>query len=111
MLAYHLHRKVSTTRQKVEPISSITAFGGPDHHRRETKISEIILYYILYYNLRIKDGGWLKVKTCPICKGYGKLPVTQVPKAETDCEETACDCPTCKGKGKLEDKGNESDQT
>jgi len=51
------------------------------------------------------------VKTCPICKGYGKLPVTRIPKAESDGEETAGDCPTCEGKGKLEDNGNESDQT
>ena len=51
------------------------------------------------------------MKTCPVGKGYGKLPVTQIPKAESDGEETAGDCPTCKGKGKLEDNGNESDQT
>jgi len=37
--------------------------------------------------------------------------VTQIPKAESDGEETAGDCPTCEGKGKLEDNGNESDQT
>jgi len=49
-LAYDPHRKVSTTRQKVEPISSITAFGVPGHHGRETKKRETILYNILYYN-------------------------------------------------------------
>jgi len=46
-LAYDPHRKVSTTRQKIEPISSITAFGGPDHHGRETEKGK--LYYIIFY--------------------------------------------------------------
>lgn len=43
------------------------------------------------------------VKTCQVCKGAGKLPVTRFPKAESDGEETAGDCPTCNGRGKLED--------
>jgi len=47
LLAYDPHRKVSTTRQKVEPIYSITAFGGPDHHGRQTEKGK--LYYIIFY--------------------------------------------------------------
>ena len=39
--------------------------------------------------------------TCPICKGSGKLPVTQEPKAETHSEETIGECPTCQGKGEI----------
>jgi DnaJ-class molecular chaperone len=39
--------------------------------------------------------------TCPICKGSGKLPVTQQPKAETHGEETIGKCPTCHGKGEI----------
>ena len=32
--------------------------------------------------------------TCPICKGSGKSPVTQQPKAESHGEETIGECPT-----------------
>jgi hypothetical protein len=42
------------------------------------------------------------LKTCHVCKEAGKLPVTQVPNAESDGEETAGDCPTCNGIGKLD---------
>jgi DnaJ-class molecular chaperone len=40
--------------------------------------------------------------TCPICKGSGKLPVTQHPKAESHGEETIGECPTCHGKGEVD---------
>jgi DnaJ-class molecular chaperone len=40
--------------------------------------------------------------TCPICKGSGKLPVTQEPKAESDGEEVIGECPTCHGKGEID---------
>jgi DnaJ-class molecular chaperone len=40
--------------------------------------------------------------TCPICKGSGKLPVTQEPKAESHGEETVSECPTCYGKGEVD---------
>jgi DnaJ-class molecular chaperone len=39
--------------------------------------------------------------TCPICKGSGKLPVTQEPKVESHGEETISECPTCHGKGEI----------
>jgi hypothetical protein len=55
LLAYDLHRKVSTTRQKVELVSSITAFGGPEHHGRETKKWK--LYYIIFI-LQLKNKRW-----------------------------------------------------
>lgn len=38
---------------------------------------------------------------CPICKGSGKLPVTQEPKVESHSEETIGKCPTCNGKGEV----------
>ena len=40
--------------------------------------------------------------TCPICKGSGKLPVTQQPKAESHGEEMIGECPTCHGKGEVD---------
>jgi DnaJ-class molecular chaperone len=40
--------------------------------------------------------------TCPICKGSGKLPVTQEPKVESHGEETVSECPTCYGKGEVD---------
>ena len=40
--------------------------------------------------------------TCPICKGSGKSPVVQQPKAESHGEETIVDCPTCYGKGEVD---------
>ncbi len=43
----------------------------------------------------------VKIK-CLVYKGSGKLPVTQVPKAESDGEETIGECPTCQGKGEIE---------
>jgi DnaJ-class molecular chaperone len=42
------------------------------------------------------------VKNCYVCKGSGKLPVTQIPKAESDGEEMPGDCPTCNGRGTIE---------
>lgn len=42
------------------------------------------------------------MQTCPVCKGAGKIPVTQEPKAESDGEETPDVCPTCNGKGTVE---------
>ena len=45
--------------------------------------------------------------TCPTCKGSGKLPITQQPKAESHGEETIGECPTCHGKGEV-DKQEES---
>jgi DnaJ-class molecular chaperone len=39
--------------------------------------------------------------TCPVCKGSGKLPIVQQPKAESHGEETIGDCPTCSGKGEV----------
>lgn len=70
------------------------------------------LYYIIFYTTikELKMEAQI-VKTCLICKGYGKLPITQLPKAESDGEETAGDCPTCKGKGKLDYNGDGSDRT
>jgi DnaJ-class molecular chaperone len=41
---------------------------------------------------------------CPICKGSGKLPVTQQPKAESHGEETIGECPTCHGKGEVDNE-------
>jgi len=43
------------------------------------------------------------VKTCHICEGTGKLPVTQVPHAESNGEEMPGDCPNCNGKGMIEE--------
>jgi DnaJ-class molecular chaperone len=40
--------------------------------------------------------------TCPICKGSGKLPVVQQPKAESHGEEMMGECPTCHGKGEVD---------
>ena len=45
--------------------------------------------------------------TCPICKGSGKLPITEQPKAESHGEETIGECPTCHGEGEV-DKQEES---
>jgi hypothetical protein len=45
--------------------------------------------------------------TCPVCKGSGKLPVVQQPKAESHGEETIGGCPTRHGKGEV-DKEQES---
>jgi DnaJ-class molecular chaperone len=41
---------------------------------------------------------------CPICKGSGKLPVVQQPKAESHGEEMIGDCPTCHGKGEVDEE-------
>jgi DnaJ-class molecular chaperone len=46
--------------------------------------------------------------TCPICKGSGKLPVTQQPKAESHGEETIGECPTCHGKGEADEEEQSS---
>jgi DnaJ-class molecular chaperone len=46
--------------------------------------------------------------TCPICKGSGKLPVTQQPKAESHGEETIGECPTCHGTGQVDKEEEES---
>lgn len=48
------------------------------------------------------------MQTCPVCKGSGRLPVTQEPKAESDGEETMGNCPTCNGKGNLEGNQNQT---
>ena len=40
--------------------------------------------------------------TCPICKGSGKLPVVQQPKAESHGEEMMGECPTCHSKGEVD---------
>ena len=42
------------------------------------------------------------MKTRHVCKGSGKLPVTQLPNAESAGEEMACNCPICNGRGILE---------
>ena len=42
--------------------------------------------------------------TCPICKGSGRLPITQEPRAETHGEQTIGGCPTCYGKEKIANK-------
>jgi hypothetical protein len=39
--------------------------------------------------------------TCPICKGSGKLPVTQQPKVESHGEETIGECLHATAKEKL----------
>ena len=63
---------------------------------------------IKLYADQLKNEALKKMKICPVCKGVGKLPVTQVPKAESDGEETLGKCPTCNGKGKIEDNEDES---
>jgi hypothetical protein len=47
------------------------------------------------------------MQTCPVCKGFGRLSVTQKPKCESHGEETLGDCPTCNCEGKLEDDEDE----
>ncbi|HJT48150.1 MAG TPA: hypothetical protein VJ729_08190 [Nitrososphaeraceae archaeon] len=41
--------------------------------------------------------------TCPICKGSGKLPVVQQPKAESHGEETIGDCQELHGKREVDE--------
>ena len=46
------------------------------------------------------------MQTCPIRKGFGKLPVTQEPKSQSHGEEMIGNCPTCNGEGKLKSDGD-----
>jgi DnaJ-class molecular chaperone len=40
--------------------------------------------------------------TCPNCKGSGKLPVRQEPRAESHGEEMIGECPICLDKGEVD---------
>jgi DnaJ-class molecular chaperone len=43
----------------------------------------------------------MNTTSCPICKGSGKLPVVQQPKAESHGEEMTGKCPICHDKGEI----------
>ena len=48
------------------------------------------------------------MQTCPVCKGFGRLPVTQKSKCESHGEETIGDCSIYNGEGNLKDGDDEA---